>query len=83
MIQSRVYRDQPMKPLDRAVYWVEYVIRNAGAPHLKSDSIGLNDLQYFLFDVTLVIVITTGLTVWLCYLIVKVANKILMHHSRF
>lgn len=75
MIQSSVYRDQPMKPLDRAVYWVEYVIQNGGAKHLKSVSIGLNDLQYFLFDVSLVLIVTTGLIVWLCFCIVKFIIK--------
>lgn len=67
-IQSRVYVDQPMKPLDRAVYWVEYVIRNGGAGHLKSDSIGLNDAQYFLFDVSSVLlVVPVGLIGWVYY----------------
>lgn len=78
MIQSLVYNDQPMKPLDRAVYWVEYVIRHGGAGHLKSDSIGLNDLQYFLFDIILIVLLYFGLIVWLCYFVfVKVISKIL------
>jgi len=76
MIQSLVYKDQPMKPLDRAVYWVEYVIRHGGAGHLKSDSIGLNDLQYFLFDIILIVLLSFGLIVWLCYFVfVKVISK--------
>lgn len=67
-IQSRVYRDQPMKPLDRAVYWVEYVIRNGGAGHLKSHSVGLNDFQYFAFDVSSVLlVVPVGVIGWICY----------------
>lgn len=70
MIQSQLYKDQTMKPLDRAVYWVEYVIRNGGVEHLKSDSIGLNDLHYFLIDVAVVIIILTLLLGWLCYLVV-------------
>jgi len=69
MIQSLVYKDQPMKPLDRAVYWVEYVIRYGGAGHLKSDSIGLNDLQYFLFDIILIVLLSFGLIIWLCYFV--------------
>lgn len=75
IIQSLVYKDQPMKPLDRAVYWVEYVIRYGGAGHLKSDSIGLNDLQYFLFDISLIVLLSFGLIAWLCYfLFVKIMS---------
>jgi len=65
-----VYNDQPMKPLDRAVYWVEYVIRYGGAGHLKSDSLGLNDLQYFLFDISLILLLSFGLIAWLCNFII-------------
>jgi len=67
MVQSMVYKDQPMKPLDRAVYWIEYVIRNDGAKYLRSDSIGLNDSQYFLLDVLFLLILSTGLITWLCY----------------
>lgn len=65
-----MYNDQPMKPLDRAVYWVEYVIRYGGAGHLKSDSLGLNDLQYFLFDISLILLLSFGLIAWLCNFII-------------
>lgn len=65
-----------MKPCDRAVYWVEYVIRNRGAKHLKSHSIGLNDLQYFLFDVLLIIFACNVLVALLGYLIInKITSK--------
>ncbi|XP_022181877.1 UDP-glucuronosyltransferase 2C1-like isoform X2 [Myzus persicae] len=76
-IQSRIYRDQPMKPLERAIYWVEYVIRNGGAGHLKSDSVGLNDVQYFLFDIVFILLIPIVCIVWSCYLFVaKITSKL-------
>ncbi|XP_047022219.1 UDP-glycosyltransferase UGT5-like [Helicoverpa zea] len=31
-----IIQDQPQKPLDRAVWWTEYVIRHGGAKHLLS-----------------------------------------------
>jgi len=75
-IQSQIFKDQPMKPLDRAVYWVEYVIRNGGAKHLISDSIELNDVQYFLLDISLIFLVLTILIIWLCYLIkIKMMSK--------
>uniref|UniRef100_T1GNM6 UDP-glucuronosyltransferase n=1 Tax=Megaselia scalaris TaxID=36166 RepID=T1GNM6_MEGSC len=40
--RSRLYRDQPMKPLDKAIWWIEYVIRNPKANHLRSPAVHMN-----------------------------------------
>ena len=31
---SILTKDQPIDPLENAVWWTEYVIRHKGAPHL-------------------------------------------------
>nr|XP_017202998.1 UDP-glucuronosyltransferase 2A3 isoform X2 [Oryctolagus cuniculus] len=41
---SRIHHDQPMKPLDRAVFWVEFVMRHKGAKHLRP---AVHDLSWF------------------------------------
>lgn len=56
-----------MKPLDRAIYWIEYVIRNDGAKYLISDSIELNDAQYFLFDITICLLLIIGIITYFIY----------------
>nr|XP_022908453.1 UDP-glucuronosyltransferase 2A1-like [Onthophagus taurus] len=33
---SKLFRDRPMSPIKTAIYWIEYVIKHNGAPHLKS-----------------------------------------------
>ena len=43
--------DQINKPLDRAVWWLEYVLRHPGAHHLRSPVHDLAWYQYFLLDV--------------------------------
>ena len=60
---SVIYRDQIDKPLDRAVYWIEYVLRHQGAVHLRSAARDLNFIQYFSIDViaTLVLLFALGL----------------------
>lgn len=48
---SNLMRDQIESPLDRAIYWIEYVIRHRGAPHLRSSSRELSIYQKGLLDV--------------------------------
>ncbi|CAG7719644.1 unnamed protein product, partial [Allacma fusca] len=47
---SKIFLDQETKPLDRAVFWVEYVLRHKGAPHLRSAARDLHYIQYFSID---------------------------------
>lgn len=48
---SNIFLDEMNKPLDRAVFWVEYVLRHQGAVHLRSAARDLNYIQYFSIDV--------------------------------
>ncbi|XP_026110764.1 UDP-glucuronosyltransferase 2C1-like isoform X1 [Carassius auratus] len=48
---SRIHHDQPMKPLDRAVYWIEFVMRHKGAKHLRVQAHDLSWYQYHCLDV--------------------------------
>ncbi|XP_044739916.1 UDP-glycosyltransferase UGT4-like [Chrysoperla carnea] len=48
---SEVLWDQPTKPLDRAVWWIEYVIRHGGAKHLRSPAADLPWYKYLLLDI--------------------------------
>lgn len=50
---SELMRDQMETPLDRVIYWIEYIIRHKGAPHLRTASRKLSLHQRFLFDVML------------------------------
>lgn len=59
---SSLHRDQPMSPMERAVFWVEYVIRNKGAPHLRTEAYKMpwyayHSLDVFLFFFTIVCVL--------------------------
>ncbi|XP_038202993.1 UDP-glucuronosyltransferase 2B31-like isoform X2 [Arvicola amphibius] len=48
---SRIHHDQPVKPLDRAVFWIEYVMRHKGAKHLRVAAHDLTWFQYHSLDV--------------------------------
>uniref|UniRef100_A0A2I2YYI9 Uncharacterized protein n=1 Tax=Gorilla gorilla gorilla TaxID=9595 RepID=A0A2I2YYI9_GORGO len=48
---SRIHHDQPVKPLDRAVFWIEFVMRHKGAKHLRVAAHDLTWIQYHSLDV--------------------------------
>ena len=60
-------RDQTESPLERAVYWIEYVIRHDGAPHLRTASHKLSFIQRNLLDVLMFILTLTFLFLFLVF----------------
>ncbi|KAK5643189.1 hypothetical protein RI129_007034 [Pyrocoelia pectoralis] len=48
---SARFKDRPLPPLETAIYWIEYVARHGGAPHLKTAAVGMPLYQYLLLDV--------------------------------
>lgn len=48
--RSTLLKDQD-SPLNRAVYWIEYVIKYNGAPHLRSAGSEISMIQYVLCDI--------------------------------
>ncbi|XP_058402389.1 UDP-glucuronosyltransferase 2B31-like isoform X6 [Diceros bicornis minor] len=48
---SRIQHDQPVKTLDRAVFWIEFVMLHKGAKHLRPASHDLTWFQYHSLDV--------------------------------
>ncbi|XP_020370222.2 LOW QUALITY PROTEIN: UDP-glucuronosyltransferase 2A2-like [Rhincodon typus] len=48
---SRIQHDQPMSPVDRAVFWIEFVMRHGGAQHLRPAAHSLSCYQYHCLDV--------------------------------
>ncbi|XP_004038806.4 UDP-glucuronosyltransferase 2A2 isoform X3 [Gorilla gorilla gorilla] len=60
---SRIHHDQPVKPLDRAVFWIEFVMRHKGAKHLRVAAHDLTWFQYHSLDVIgfLLVCVTTAI----------------------
>ncbi|XP_040900688.1 UDP-glucuronosyltransferase 2B13-like isoform X2 [Toxotes jaculatrix] len=52
---SRLHRDQPMKPLDTALFWIEFVMRHKGAAHLRTESYKMPWYSYHSVDVMLIL----------------------------
>lgn len=60
---SYLHRDQPIAPMNQAVFWIEYVIRNKGAPHLRTEAYKMPWYSYYSLDMFLLML--SALTVLL------------------
>ncbi|XP_077134798.1 2-hydroxyacylsphingosine 1-beta-galactosyltransferase [Ranitomeya variabilis] len=52
---SKIHKDQPGHPVSRAAFWIDYVLRNNGAKHLRAAAYDISLVQYFLVDIVLLI----------------------------
>ncbi|XP_040148272.2 UDP-glucuronosyltransferase 2B31 [Ictidomys tridecemlineatus] len=80
---SRIHHEQPVKPLDRAVFWIEFVMRHKGAKHLRVAAHDLSWFQYYSLDVlgfllacvATVIFIITKCCLFCCQTFTKTGKK--------
>uniref|UniRef100_A0A2K6U6R6 UDP-glucuronosyltransferase n=1 Tax=Saimiri boliviensis boliviensis TaxID=39432 RepID=A0A2K6U6R6_SAIBB len=66
---SSLHKDRPVEPLDLAVFWIEFVMRHKGAPHLRPAAHDLTWYQYHSLDVIgflLAIVLTVAFIAFKC-----------------
>ncbi|CAL8326090.1 unnamed protein product [Merluccius merluccius] len=55
---SQLHHDKPLKPMDSATFWVEFVMRHKGAAHLRTESYKLPWYVYHSIDVIMLLVIS-------------------------
>ncbi|XP_030081391.1 UDP-glucuronosyltransferase 2B15-like [Drosophila hydei] len=48
---SRIFRDRPLSAMDTAMFWIDYVIKHRGAPHMVSEGLNLPWYQFYLLDI--------------------------------
>ncbi|XP_044729432.1 uncharacterized protein LOC123292782 [Chrysoperla carnea] len=72
--RSAVLNDRLVPPIDEAVYWVEYVLRHNGAPHLRSARTELNIFQYLLLDI---IGLVGGVLILVLLVVIFIVKKVL------
>ncbi|KAJ6644295.1 UDP-glycosyltransferase UGT5 [Pseudolycoriella hygida] len=73
-LASAAFRDQKETPLERALWWIEWVIRNPNANHFRAQH-NLNFLQLESFDVIAFIIVVALLTVYGCVRFVKTVSR--------
>lgn len=56
-IRSKQFRDQKEKPLERAIWWTEYILRNPNPIHLQPAVFNLGLLGSHFWDIQLIILV--------------------------
>ncbi|CAG9792437.1 unnamed protein product [Diatraea saccharalis] len=55
---KRIIDDQPQTPLERAVFWTEYVLRHGGAKHLRSPAANMSWTEYLELELVFYLLIS-------------------------
>ncbi|XP_075986175.1 UDP-glucosyltransferase 2-like [Anticarsia gemmatalis] len=72
---GELMRDEPMKPLDRAVWWTEYVLRHGGAKHLRSPAANISWTDYLELEIVL--------TMLLVFLVILLGIIIIVYYAYY
>ncbi|XP_055533264.1 UDP-glucosyltransferase 2-like [Wyeomyia smithii] len=73
---SKIFRDQKEHPLDRAIWWVEWVLRNPDSRILQSNAVNLSWAAKYSFDVIVpLVLLLVAVPTVVCKLIKKVLCK--------
>lgn len=74
---SKLFRDQKERPIERAVWWIEWAIRNPNAHYIKSPVLELGSIKGNCYDLIAFLVLTP----LLLYLILTRLFKFLVQMS--
>ncbi|KAG5667835.1 hypothetical protein PVAND_015804 [Polypedilum vanderplanki] len=68
---SEIVKDEPMKPVEKAVWWVEYVARHGGTLHLDYRGRHVPFWKYLMLDFIAIAIVAWHLTIKLLKFILK------------
>ncbi|XP_075168196.1 UDP-glucosyltransferase 2-like [Haematobia irritans] len=75
-LKSLQFRDQLNSPLERSTYWIEYVLRHKGAPHIRNLGQNLSSWQFYNHDVYIFLCIVGFILSFLAYLTLNIFIKL-------
>ncbi|KAL0810824.1 hypothetical protein ABMA28_010135 [Loxostege sticticalis] len=72
--------DQPQSPLERAVWWTEYVIRHSGARHLRAPAANMSWHQYLELELVLnlfaiILILSSAILALLFFIISRIVSR--------
>ncbi|XP_011294375.1 UDP-glycosyltransferase UGT4-like [Musca domestica] len=74
-LKSQIFRNQQNTPMEKAVYWIEHVIRYKGAKHLRNLGQNLNIWEFYNLDVYASMLCIILAFIFFSYLLLNVTLK--------
>ncbi|KAK2837942.1 hypothetical protein Q5P01_015154 [Channa striata] len=68
---SSIHHDRPLSPVDEAIFWIEFTMRNKGAEHLRVQAHELTWYQYHSIDVLAFLIAVLLLFIFLLFKICR------------
>uniref|UniRef100_A0A0A1WXI3 UDP-glucuronosyltransferase 1-10 n=1 Tax=Zeugodacus cucurbitae TaxID=28588 RepID=A0A0A1WXI3_ZEUCU len=63
ILYSRIYRDRQLTPRETVLYWVNYVLRYQGTPHMRSPAAEMTQLQMLGLDLV-IFTVSSLILIW-------------------
>ncbi|XP_031441052.1 UDP-glucuronosyltransferase 1-2-like isoform X1 [Clupea harengus] len=79
---SRLHKDRLVSPLDTATFWIEYVMRNKGAAHLRPESWDMPWYTYHSVDVVLLLLVLACLSVVVPVIACRLLGRAILKKSK-
>jgi glucuronosyltransferase len=70
VLASKMFRDQPMKPRDKAAYWIEHVMKYGG-DHLRSPTVDMQWYELVMLDVIGIIILVLIVTLFAIWFVMR------------
>lgn len=68
---SKLFRDKPKKPLETALWWIDYVMRNPNLDHMRSPSLETGFFVAWSMDIILAALVVLHVLVYINYKVFK------------
>lgn len=78
---SRAFRDQKESPLERAIWWIEWALRNPNANYMKSPVLELGYIVGNAYDVIIFLTVIVLLSSLLFYKLLKFSLRVITRSS--
>ncbi|CAK1589390.1 unnamed protein product [Parnassius mnemosyne] len=79
----KIMSDQPQRPLDRAVWWTEYVLRFGGARHLRAPTANIKWIDYIELELVCLLLTILLIMLTMFYFLTKIIIRKLISINIF